>query len=183
MTAGAESFPGLVEQCSSAARASLPDACDVHAQKGQGAAVAEADDAALDLIAMVSAGHFTPPVCARLQRGFSSFGADDDDRPLSLECYLRLPRGKAARRRTRRNRWLLQLASEFDSDTPWGRAGEVSKALDDFLSRGPWQAWREEDDPPAFTSNLRTALFRVAKNNDGAGLSVKQVWRVIGHLY
>jgi hypothetical protein len=149
------------------ATASLPDAGELRAQEGQGAPVEEADDTALDLVALVSAGQFTPPVCARLQRGFSTFGAADDaERSLSLERCLRLPGSAEGRRRTWRNRWLIELAGEFESDTLWGRAIEVSKALDEFLSRGPWQAWRDLADPPAGTSGLRTALFRVAKNND-----------------
>jgi hypothetical protein len=165
--------------------ASLPVAGDAHAVRGEGEAVAEVvdDDSGIDLVALVSTGQFTPPVRHRLQSGFSSFRADDADRPLSLERYLRLSSGAAARRKSRRNSWLMEVAKEYEHlrENPWSRAGAVFKALDEFQTRGAWLAWRDEEDPPPGTSELRTALFRVCQNMKKPDeLSQKTISRVIG---
>lgn len=88
-----------------------------------------------------------------------------------------------AMRKLRRDRWLLSLAQLVEGGTAWARSVAASKALDDFLSRGSWHAWRDQEDPPPGTSALREALFRVARNNAGRGLSAKQVCRVVGHFF
>jgi hypothetical protein len=134
-----------------------------------------------DFVQRVIAGKFDPDVQARLQRGFSTYLELDTDERVPLEICLRMP-SPVAMRKLRRDRWLVELARHVEGETTWGRSVAASKALDEFLSRGPWHAWRDQEDPPPGTSAFREALFRVARNNDGAGLSAKQVCRVVGHL-
>lgn len=135
----------------------------------------------MDLAWHVAAGKFSESVCDALQRGFAAFVDAGGDVP--LERCLRLPTSTARFRLTQRDRWLAEVARSTEGKTPWARYVATSAALDAFLSRGQWRVWRDTQDPPAGTSNLRVALFYTAKFNDGEGLSPKQVERRVGHLF
>lgn len=135
----------------------------------------------MDLAWCVAAGQFNESVHDTLQRGFAAFVNAGGAVP--LERCLRLPRSNARFRRAQRDLWLIQVARSVDGATSWARSAAVSKELDTFLACGAWRSWRDMQDPPAGTSNLRVALFYTAKFNDDKGLSTKQVNRVVGHLF
>lgn len=129
----------------------------------------------------VVAGDFSREVCDRLQRGFAAYLEVDTSESLSLATCLRLP-GPARIRKLRRDRWIVVLSQLVPENTRWAQAMEVSRQLSDFVSRGPWLAWCELDDPPPGTSALRTALFYTARNNAGASISAKQIDRILGQI-
>lgn len=135
----------------------------------------------MDLAWRVAAGQFNESVHDALRRGFAAFVDAGGDVP--LERCLRLPRSTARFRLTQRDRWLAEVAGSTEGVTSWAKSVAVSQALDAFLARGAWKAWRDLQDPPAGASNLRVALFYTAKFNDGKGLSPKQVGRIVGHLF
>ncbi len=135
----------------------------------------------MDLAWRVAAGQFNESVLDTLQRGFAAFV--DAGGAVPLERCLRLPRSNARFRLAQRDRWLVEVARSIGGITSWARSAAVSNELDTFLARGAWRAWRDMQDPPAGTSNLRVALFYTAKFNDGKGLSTKQVSRIVGHLF
>lgn len=102
----------------------------------------------------------------------------DDGSPRPLETYLALPTTVAARRRFRRDAWLRRAAAEIAADGPWTGAGALKVEMTSFLTRGGWLAWRNDDAPPPGTSRLRTALFHVARLNDGEDLSQRQIFDI-----
>lgn len=129
----------------------------------------------------VVAGEFSQDVRNRLQRGFATYLEVDASESVSLAACLRLP-GPARIRKLRRDRWIVALSRLVPENTRWAQALQVSRHLSDFISRGPWLAWRELDDPPPGTSALRTALFYVARNNAGTGISARQIDRILGQI-
>lgn len=139
------------------------------------------DSTPMELAWNVAAGAFTQDVQERLRRGFAAFV--DAGGVVPLERCLRLPKTNAGVRRAQRNRWLAEVAKATDAPNTWARCVATSRALETFLSRGAWPAWKHLQDPPAGTSQLRTALFYTAKFNDGEGLSAKQIGRDVGHLF
>lgn len=113
--------------------------------------------------AAVAAGQFDPAVLTWLQRGFSAHAAACGEMP--LERCLRLgTQNKQAR--VARDAWLLK-AWHLLTEVPAGRArsNELARQLRHFEATF-WtskQAWRDLQAPPAGTSELRVALFQVAK--------------------
>jgi hypothetical protein len=139
------------------------------------------DSTPMDLAWNVAAGAFTQDVQERLQRGFAAFV--DAGGVVPLERCLRLPKSNTGVRLAQRKRWLAEVAKATDAPSTWARCVATSRALETFLSRGVWSAWKHMQDPPAGASQLRTALFYTAKFNDGNGISPRQVSRDVGHLF
>lgn len=135
----------------------------------------------MDLAWHVAAGKFSESVCDALRRGFAAFVDAGGDVP--LERCLRLPVSAKSFRLMQRDRWLAEVVRSTEGKTPWARCVAASAALDTFLSRGPWRAWCDLQDPPAGTSSLRVALFYTAKLNDGEGLCSRTVNRRVGHIF
>ncbi len=133
-----------------------------------------------DLALRVAAGEFDQAVRDWLSAGFRA--AIDAEGAVPFDRCLRLPRSTKKFQKMQRNRWLVDLARATEAPCSWARAVAVSKQLDTFLSRGDWRAWRHLKDPPPGTSNLQTALFYVARFNDGRGLDPRTVLRVVGQL-
>lgn len=144
--------------------------------------MADVDTNPMDLALRVADGKFDEPVLAALQRGFVTF-MNDDGGTLTLERCLRLPTSAKRARMARRDFYLAEVVRATEGKSNWARCVAASAALDAFLSRGPWRAWRDLKDPPAGTSSLRVALFYTAKFNDGEGLTPKTVERRIGHIF
>lgn len=135
----------------------------------------------MELALRVAAGHFNEAVLDRLRIGFATFV--DAGGAVPLERCLRLPTSTRLFRLTQRDRWLIEVARATDGAKPWTKSVAISKALQAFLTRGAWMAWRDLQDPPAGTSSLRVALFYTAKFNEGKGLSARQVNRIVGHAF
>lgn len=62
-------------------------------------------------------------------------------------------------------------------------ASSLAREYYTFLNRGQWCDWRELSAAPEGVSRLRTALFNAAKAGNGKSLSMKQIWRIVGHVY
>lgn len=135
----------------------------------------------MDLAGLVAAGQFDEAVKEKLKKGFATY--INGGGTITLERSLRLTRGNKSLRKAQRNLWLVEVARSTEGKTPWARCVATSNTLDTFISRGIWHAWRNRDDPPAGTSNLRVALFYAAKFNEGKGLSAKSISRDIGHIF
>ena len=121
----------------------------------------------MELAWRIADGQFNESVQLALQRGFSAFV--DAGGAVPLERCLRLPRSAAGFRLTQRDRWLVEVARSTEGKTAWARCVAVSQALDVFLSRGSWHAWRDLQDAPPGTSNLRrgAVLHREVQRRQG----------------
>ena len=155
-----------------------------HGGTGEGmTAAAELPD---DLAWRVAAGDFDAEVRDRLRGAFATWIETEGAVP--LERCLRLPRGTASYRLMQRNRWLTEAAKAIDAGKAWPCAVRLSEELDEFLTRGPWKAWRTLRDRPEGSSDLRWALLRVAQasskaGDEPAGLSPKHLVRIVAHLF
>lgn len=107
----------------------------------------------------------------------------DDGTTRPLEAYLALPTTAWRRRRYRRDAWLVRAALELGVSGSWAGPLALKAALDDFLSRGAWLAWRDDDAPPPGASRLRTCLFFAMKLNDGEELSARSLSRIARHVF
>lgn len=99
---------------------------------------------------------------------------------IPLERHAHLPTTPNAVRIAARNLWLCRAGELLSPD---GNASARSEALDNelhqFITRGAWVHWSIHASPPDDASELRTALFHVAKANNGDFLSARQIYRVI----
>lgn len=131
----------------------------------------------------IAAGQFDAIVLGFLQRGFSIWL--DAQGAVPLERCLRLPTGAKAIQRERRDSWLLEVAKRCEGSSPWGRASEVKRHLDEFLSRGQWRAWCKLSAPPPGTSELSVALFMACKHSTRPerSLSQRTICEVIGKIF
>lgn len=98
---------------------------------------------------------------------------------LSLERCLRLPSTGRQMRKMRRDYWLAEAAKAVSARSTWLASVALETELRVFVSRGPWLVWREQANPPPDASQLRAALFHVAKEGDGHCLSARQIDRVL----
>jgi hypothetical protein len=96
---------------------------------------------------------------------------------VSLELCLRLPQTPGKVAMLLRDHWLTRAVEGMAGDTPWERCCALSRCLSEFTARGPWQRWKQLQDPPRAASALHAALFYVAKTGAGRGLSAKQIYR------
>lgn len=120
-------------------------------------------------------GSEDPDVLAWARSGFAAYLRARSSVP--LERCLRLPSTEAQFTRILRDYWLIQAARALDEGYTWTAAVHLSAELSEFLSRGPWRAWRALDEPPDGASALRLALFWVAKHGGDAGLNARTVHR------
>lgn len=139
----------------------------------------QSDRAAIECAANLAAGGADPTTLHWVQKGFAAWAASGGDIP--LERCLRLPATPTRRRLMRRNLWILVASNLVEGPEGWANATQLAAELERFLSRGPWLAWRDLSNPPLDASDLRTALFHVAKTNNGESLSPKQIHRLLRH--
>ena len=131
-----------------------------------------------ELLSRAASGSFDAETLQWVQRGCSAFvnarGA------VSLDRCLLLPATRAKWNRVKRDKCLCDAASFLPAMLG---LTSISKQLADeyrrFIERGPWQAWRELEVPPADASRLRKALFQAAKAAGGRSLSDRQIERVL----
>lgn len=101
---------------------------------------------------------------------------------MPLERYAQLPTTPGALRNAARNLWIRRAADLVTpEEAPFTQAQHLSDALTSFIAHGAWDEWRASTTPPAVASELRKALFYVAKYNDGEILSVRHIARVIAN--
>ena len=98
----------------------------------------------------------------------------------SLERCLHLPSTEAERKRMLRNFWIVEAAAQMPASSEFAQSKELEREFNNFLSRGPWKAWRDIGEPPPGASKLRAALFHIAhENRDGKSLSYKTFYRAL----
>jgi hypothetical protein len=156
---------------------------DQHAQNAQPGGTGEdqpGDFERMAYAARLASGQPDQASLRWIQKGFEAWLRNGGDIP--LERCLQLPKSQARMRLMRRNFWLGLAAGLMEHKASLTNlAADLSAELHTFVSRGPWVAWHALEHPPGDASQLRTALFHVARNNDGEALSAKQVHRILRH--
>lgn len=135
---------------------------------------------AIKFASRMVAGDGDPILLQWFRSGLSAWMRDEGGMP--MECYLGLHLTPAKRLNLKRNEWINAAAMLVDARSAWGRACELSEQLDIFLSRGPWLAWSDLSQPPPDASNLRAALFHIAKTNHGKPLGAKRIHDIFKHI-
>ena len=138
------------------------------------------DRAAIECAARLAAGGADPTTLHWLHEGFKAWARCGGAIP--LERCLHLPATPTRRRLLRRNVWVQIASNMIDAPGAFANATLLAAELDQFIARGPWLTWRGFENPPADASDLRTALFHIAKTNNGEPLSAKQLHRVLGQF-
>lgn len=101
---------------------------------------------------------------------------------MPLERFAQLPTTPGAVRNAARNLWIQRAAKLVAPDElTFPQAYRLYTELETFLVRGPWAEWRSAPTPPDSASELRKALFHIAKNNNGELLSQRHIARVIAN--
>ncbi len=136
---------------------------------------------AIDLAAEVAAGALDSEAHKWLCDGFAAWVRAEGAVP--LERCLHLPSTPRRARLIKRNFWLIEAARALGGANSWSVSVALAAELGDFLSRGAWRTWKDLAEPPEGASQLRTALFHVAKANDGKSLTPRHVSRCIGHVF
>jgi hypothetical protein len=139
--------------------------------------VAEPDIATL--AERAAAGDRSDDVFTWLTGGLQAWLRADGE--VSLERCLRLPRSRDAQRRARRDRALRRAAqlvprltaraTYIALETEWGR----------FVCGPLWAAWRDDDEPPAGTSELHRLLF-IASREHRSSARGTLVWRQLQRI-
>lgn len=124
------------------------------------------------------------PTWADLQWICSAFaGYVTADFAVPVERCLHLPKTYEGTRKARRNRWLCEAARHIDETRPGPGSKRLQEAWDAFLSRGPWNAWRGDSEPPEGASALNTALFHASVHNRGESLVARSIEREVRHIF
>jgi len=132
-------------------------------------------------IVRFTSGQATDIDRAMLQKGFHAFLNADGAVP--LERCLGIPTTPAGWRKARRDSWLCIAAGLLDAQGSAIGARALKVEWDRFISRGPWNAWRDEMDPPAGATPLSKALFYATLLNRSDSLTTRQLARIVGHIF
>ena len=101
---------------------------------------------------------------------------------MPLERHAQLPTTPGALRNAARNLWIRRAAAlAAPGEAPFTQAQHLGDELVTFIVHGAWDEWRHAATPPEVASELRKALFYVAKYNAGDILSVRHIARVIAN--
>lgn len=133
------------------------------------------------LAARFAAGSEEPEVMAWARGGVAAYMRARSS--VALERCLRLPTTESRFTRARRDYWLMQASEALGEGYTWTAAVHLADELSTFLSRGPWRAWRVLEEPPSGVSELRAALFWVAKHGGDGGLNARTVHRKFRHFF
>lgn len=163
---------------------SANDAERAHTCEQQSAAAgslqpAEVYDAML-LAAKTAGGAVDLPVIAWLAAGFSAWIKAGGDVP--LERCLHLPASSKRRQIVRRNAWVKAAAAYLQEPNAYRASMVLERELLRFMTRGGWPRWMARMLPPDACSELDSALFFIAKANNGKALSARQLRRILGHI-
>lgn len=137
--------------------------------------------APLDLVSRFAAGDTSSEVMQHMRGGFSAWVRAGATVP--LERCLKLPNTPKRARLLQRDHWLCEVVRLLNEASAWAASVAVARELDVFLTRGPWRVWQDLDAPPTEASELRTALFHLAKANGGRSLTPRHVSRRVGHIF
>jgi hypothetical protein len=100
-----------------------------------------------------------------------------------LERCLHLPSTHTAWRKTNRDQWLCKAAFLIDAEGSWSGSQKLEDEWKKFISRGPWGAWRDEENPPEHATALSEALFYATRLNRSQSLNAKQICRIAGQVF
>ena len=134
-----------------------------------------------DFVQRVLAGETSAEDVKWFERGMAMYWSNGG--ALSYERCLRLPATPSAMKRNTRNFWLCQAARLTTTCGVWKGPVALASALDRFITRGNWRQWQCLADPPAGAGDMDRALFFVAYNNGGEGLSIEQVKRITRPIF
>lgn len=134
-----------------------------------------------ELVSRFAAGDTSSEVLKHVCGGFKAWIRAGTAVP--LERCLKLPNTPKRAARLQRDHWLCEVVRLQGKLTSWAASVALATELDLFLSRGPWRVWQDMNEPPADASELRSALFHLAKANSGRTLTARQVSRRIGHIF
>lgn len=98
-----------------------------------------------------------------------------------IERHARMPTTASALLNAKRNSWLCRAADLMPGASAYARSQEVERELQRFITRGAWAHWSQHRTPPGDASDLRAALFHIAKANNGDYLSARQIYRIIAN--
>lgn len=98
-----------------------------------------------------------------------------------MHRFLRLPPTPGKLTKATRDLWLRRasLLIDAESTAPTVKARNLLNELEKFITRGPWQSWRDLAAPPDSCSALRKALFYATKYHAGKLLSEWQIYRIL----
>ena len=104
-----------------------------------------------------------------------------DGGKLPMQRYFSVLATAASMEKAGRDVWLRKAAKLIQTGTPFSKAHELANELEKFITRGPWNTWRNlnREHPPTESSELRAALFYVAKFNNGELLSKQTIYRAL----
>lgn len=132
------------------------------------------------LLAALLADKPTPATTAALWRAARTWLASGGAVPLQRCAHL--PTTPAAIRTAARNLWVARAGELMKPGAaPFTQAAPLAQELTHFITRGLWLTWCNAPTAPATASDLRTALFHIAKYNDGAILSARHIARIIAN--
>jgi len=142
-----------------------------------------ATEEASPLLAIVrfADGALTEVDRALLQKGFDIYLNAGGEIP--LERCLGIPKTHTAWRKLRRDSWLRQAASLIDADGTTTGSQKLEAEWNKFISRGAWNAWRDDPEPPADASLLSVALFWATRYNRSQSLTARQIARIAGQIF
>lgn len=113
------------------------------------------------LLAALASGKLSKDVVDSLFLAAQSWLANGGRFP--MERYLWLPATGLKLRNASRDLWLREAAALIQIEGPFSKAAALHRQLNDFVTRGAWQSWKELPQPPEGASELRRALFFVVK--------------------
>lgn len=100
---------------------------------------------------------------------------------LSLEQSFGVTYGRLCR--YQRDEWLCEAASLIDADRISIGAEKLEAEWNRFISRGPWNTWRDEPEPPPDAARLHIALFWATRYNESQSLTARRIASIAGHIF
>lgn len=134
-------------------------------------------DGVVGMAIRVSEGICGEPERLWLCEGFAIWYRAGGEVP--LDRCLRLPSTFKKLRAIERRHYLLMAAAEIEADGIWCKCVLLAEELQQFIARGAWKRWKDLAAPPGGTSQLRTALFHIARLNAGRALTARRVFEIL----
>lgn len=100
---------------------------------------------------------------------------------LSLEQSFGVTYGRLCR--FQRDEWLCEAASLIDADRISTGSEKLEAEWNRFISRGPWNAWRDDPAPPPDAARLHVALFWATRFNQSQSLTASQLARITKQIF
>jgi hypothetical protein len=157
-----------------------PQSIGARCVRGGGGKTVATYEAAVGRITRLAAGVGTPEDHRLHQAGLQDWLKHRAGR--RLEGCLGVPHTRKRMARLDQSYYLAVAARLFEGTSRWGCAVKLAEELDIFLSRGTWDAWRNLPAPPPDASQLRAALWHVARATGGESLTAKTIERIVGQI-